>query len=90
MPVRRTEPVVSVLRLFLTDPWVEHHGYEIAQALSLHRPTVYKILDRLANDGWLTHRDEEGSTRSLGHPPRTFYQLTPEGFTAAQQFVDRS
>ena len=37
--------------------------------------TLYPLLTRLKNDGYLSYRWEE----SLQGPPRKYYELTPEG-----------
>jgi PadR family transcriptional regulator, regulatory protein PadR len=43
--------------------------------------TLYPLLTRLKNDGYLTYRWEE----SQSGPPRKYYKLTPIG----QQFLDK-
>jgi PadR family transcriptional regulator PadR len=39
--------------------------------------TLYPLLTRLKNDGYLSYKWEE----SLQGPPRKYYELTPEGTT---------
>ncbi|HOY57386.1 MAG TPA: PadR family transcriptional regulator [Verrucomicrobiota bacterium] len=59
----------------------ENYGYEIVQALkriedfSVSESTVYPILGRLRDDGYLKSRD----ARSDAGPPRRYFALTPRG-----------
>ena len=59
----------------------ESYGYEIVQALkriedlSVSESTVYPILGRLRDDGYLKSRD----VRSDAGPPRRYFALTPRG-----------
>jgi hypothetical protein len=78
-----TRPVVEVLRLLLKAPaddplW----GAKIVADADLGSGTVYPILQRLAEDGWLTPREETGP--HPGRPARTFYELTGTGRQKAE------
>ncbi|MFF2383710.1 helix-turn-helix transcriptional regulator [Streptomyces sp. NPDC058108] len=52
-------------------------GLSICQASGLGSGTVYPILERLREAGWIGYRIEENP--APGHPPRTFYHLTLRG-----------
>lgn len=59
----------------------EAYGYEILQmlsgdeALTLGESTVYPLLGRLTEDGYMLVRE----ARSASGPPRRYYRLTPQG-----------
>lgn len=43
--------------------------------------TLYPLLTRMKNSGWITYRWEE----SKSGPPRKYYQITPEGTIILQK-----
>lgn len=59
---------------------IELYGWAIIKATGLRGPTVYRILDRLEDNGWLTSRWEEDAVE--GRPRRRLYRLTPHGCAA--------
>ena len=60
-----------------------HHGYALSQETGLASGTLYPILMRLENLGWLETRWEEpGNT---GRPPRHNYRLTAGGRAWARE-----
>lgn len=63
----------------------EHYPSEIIERLKsvqmlVVEGTLYPLLTRLKNDGFLSYRWEESSSG----PPRKYYKLTPEG----EQFLN--
>ncbi|MBD9703354.1 helix-turn-helix transcriptional regulator [Streptomyces sp. ID01-12c] len=82
--IRLTKTTIAVLEALLTatsdDPaW----GLSICRDADLGPGTVYPILDRLAERGWVTSRDETGP--HPGRPARRFYELTGTGRQLATQ-----
>ncbi|MFJ4568979.1 PadR family transcriptional regulator [Streptomyces caelestis] len=76
--IRLTKPTIAVLETLLSathdDPaW----GLSICRDADLGPGTVYPILDRLAERGWVTSYDETGP--HPGRPARRFYELTGTG-----------
>jgi PadR family transcriptional regulator len=76
-----------VLRQALVEPGREWYGLEMVQATGLPTGTVYPIITRLEQAGWITSRwetpaqqAEEGQAR----PRRRYYQLTEDGAEAAR------
>ena len=60
----------------------EMYGYQLNEVLDAHlgsinlkKPTIYKLLDQMANDGWLAFRDEREGNR----PTRRVYAITDDG-----------
>jgi DNA-binding PadR family transcriptional regulator len=83
-----TGAMFDVLALLL-QAWedkTEVHGWMIMKSVRRSGPTVYGVLDRLEDAGWIT-----GSWEEL--PPdqdrarRRFYRLTAHGVEAARQRI---
>jgi DNA-binding PadR family transcriptional regulator len=83
-----TSPVLDVLQVFL-DAHAERyetHGWAIVKATKRSGPTVYGVLDRLEDAGWISGQWEDyvdGTSR----PRRRLYRLTAGGFPAARQLL---
>ncbi|TMQ99248.1 PadR family transcriptional regulator [Actinomadura soli] len=74
-----------VLRQALSEPAREWYGLEMVQATGLPSGTVYPIITRLEQRGWITSRWEEPAEHEAeGRPRRRYYQLTKEGTEAAR------
>ncbi len=72
----------------------EMHGYQLNEFIDSHlgtsvhlkKPTAYRLLDKMAEDGWVTYREEREGNR----PPRRVFAITPEGEAAFQQLLRES
>lgn len=84
-PITRiTPPTVEVLRIFLDAPsplWGLHIAKEIKRAPG----SVYPILSRLENGGWIVASWDVDSERT--GPRRRLYELTEDGRAEAQRLV---
>ncbi|MFC9973507.1 PadR family transcriptional regulator [Spirillospora sp. NPDC127200] len=83
---RHTLQVSFVLARWLVEPDREWYGIALAQATCLPQGTIYPMLARMADAGWVTVRDEcpiEAALRE-GRRIRRYYRLTPEGRTVAE------
>jgi len=80
-----TVPTARVLAALLADPDADRYGLDLMQATGLPSGTLYPILHRLQEAGWVTARWEEIDPVEHGRPARRYYRLTPEGTTAARQ-----
>jgi PadR family transcriptional regulator, regulatory protein PadR len=82
---RVTEPTLDVLDVLLqaSGTGVEMYGWAIMRIVKRSGPTVYGVLDRLEDAGWVSGRWEE-RPRTEGSPRRRYYRLTPTGVTAAR------
>lgn len=87
-PVRVAEPLLDVLELLVhaMRETSELHGWAIMKGTGRSGPTVYGVLDRLEDAGWITGRTEERNPQP-GRPPRRFYRLTPNGVVRAEQML---
>lgn len=75
---RLTKPTIGVLETLLSatsdqPAW----GLSICRDADLGPGTVYPILDRLTERGWVTSHEETGP--HPGRPARRFYELTGTG-----------
>jgi DNA-binding PadR family transcriptional regulator len=70
------------------------HGYQINELIDAHlgtsiqlkKPTVYKLLASMVDDGWIRyHEEQEGN-----YPTRRVYQVTPGGEEAFQRLLRQS
>lgn len=87
-PPRVTKPLLDVLEVFVAalDGDGDLHGWVIMKAAKRSGPTVYGILDRLEDMGWITGRWEAQNPDS-NKPRRRFYQLTPTGRSEAMELL---
>src|SRR5215213_8263698 len=87
-PVRVTGPLLDVLEVFLqalADDQ-ELHGWAIMKATKRAGPTVYGVLDRLEDAGWVTGRWED-QPPDANTPRRRLYRFSPTGVVAARELL---
>ncbi|GAA1641194.1 PadR family transcriptional regulator [Catellatospora bangladeshensis] len=83
--IRLTVPVVRVLAALVDDPAGEHYGMTLMQASGLPSGTLYPILARLKEAGWVEKRWEEIDPAAAGRPARAYYRLTAAALPTARQ-----
>ena len=67
------------------------HGYQLNEMIDAHveagfhlkKPTMYKLLNNMVDDGWLTCTTQKKGN----YPTRRVYSLTPEGESAFVQLL---
>jgi DNA-binding PadR family transcriptional regulator len=72
----------------------EMHGYQVSQMINAHlepslqlkKPTVYKLLNKMVDEGWVTFWEEQEGN----YPVRRVYAITTQGEKAFQQFLRQS
>lgn len=87
--MRVTNPLLDVVEVLLDarrGGEDELHGWAIMKAVKRTGPTVYGVLDRLENAGWISGRWERQSAEE-NRPRRRFYRLTPTGVTASRSLL---
>jgi DNA-binding PadR family transcriptional regulator len=70
------------------------HGYQMNEMLmqdagigiTLKKANAYKLLNQMADDGWITYREEREGNR----PPRRVYAIAPVGEAAFQRLLRES
>lgn len=85
---RVTDPMLDVLDVLLkaVGNHDDLHGWAIMKATKRSGPTVYGVLDRLENRGWITGQWEDENPEP-GKPRRRLYGLTPTGVCEARELL---
>ena len=76
-----TEPTRKVLHALLDHPDHERYGLDLAKQAAVAHGTMYGILLRLEDWGWVESRIDYPTERAA--PPRRYYRLTPDGAARA-------
>lgn len=78
--LRMTLQTRLVLRALLDEPGKERYGLELCDLLGLPSGTIYPILARFEQVGWLHSAWEDPAVHeAAGRPRRRFYRLTTDG-----------
>ena len=80
-----TVPTARVLAALLAEPDADRYGLDLMEATSLASGTLYPILHRLQEAGWLSARWEDADPAAQGRPARRYYRLTAEGAARSRQ-----
>lgn len=72
-----TPQTMRVLRALFDSPGSS--GADVCRTTRLPSGTVYPILIRLEDKGWVQSRWESGNPKDLGRPRRRFYTLSAQG-----------
>ena len=84
-----SKQTLTLLAVVIEAPRSWQYGYELSQATSLKSGTLYPILMRLADRGFLESKWVPAPKE--GRPPRHMYRLTKTGVTfAREQIADLS
>ena len=81
---RITTQTLKVLGTLMTHNADGLSGAEIGRAAKLQSGTLYPILLRLEQAGWLKSHWESETPQELGRPRRRFYELTGMGARKAK------
>jgi len=76
--MRMTPATLRVLEALLEEPGGEHWGYRLQRCAGLRSGSLYPILGRLEQSGWITGNWEQVAEHE-GRPPRRYYRLTGLG-----------
>jgi PadR family transcriptional regulator PadR len=79
---------LRVLSVLLAESQAWHYGYDISRRTGLKSGTLYPILARLHESGWLETRWSEPDPP--GRPPRHTYRVTADGARAAAAALARA
>ena len=85
---RLTRTTTRTLLAFLETPRSWRYGYDLMKVADLSSGTLYPLLARLAEDGWLESRWEE--SEHPGKPSRQLYRLTATGRIRARNALERA
>ena len=85
--VRISAQTLKVLGVLMTHPKAELSGADIARTTKLASGTLYPILFRLENAGWVQSQWEMEEPQKLGRPRRRLYRITGTGTRKARAAV---
>jgi DNA-binding PadR family transcriptional regulator len=85
---RLTRSTTRALLAFLDAPGSWRYGYDLMKVADLSSGTLYPLLARLTDEGWLESRWEE--SEFSGKPPRQMYRLTATGRLQARHALERA
>lgn len=71
----------AVLEALMVQPQAWRYGYDLSKETGLKSGTLYPLLMRLSDQGWL--EAEWRAPQQPGRPPRHAYRLTAEGLAMA-------
>jgi len=80
--VRTSKQTLTLLAALAEKPTEWHYGYALSRETELMSGTLYPILMRLEQRGWLEtmwETPQPGDGKRAGHPPRHMYRLTASG-----------
>jgi PadR family transcriptional regulator, regulatory protein PadR len=79
---RTSKQTLALLNALVAKPTQWHYGYALSRETELMSGTLYPILMRLEERGWLEtqwENPQELSEGRAGRPPRHMYRLTASG-----------
>lgn len=82
--IRISPQTLEILSLLSRTPDDWRYGYDLSRETELKSGTLYPILMRLADRGWLETRWEHADQTGK---PRHIYRLTAEGQKAARKLL---
>ncbi|MFI6513584.1 PadR family transcriptional regulator [Streptosporangium sp. NPDC050855] len=87
VPERVTGPLLDVLEVLLQalQEKSELHGWAMAKMTGRSGPTIYGVIDRLEDAGWVRGRWEDNPQPNK--PRRKLYTLTPTGAVEARSIL---
>jgi PadR family transcriptional regulator PadR len=87
---RMTLQTQLVLRAMLADPAARRYGLQLCAETGLPSGTIYPIVARLEQLGWLESSWEDpGEHIAEGRPRRRYYRLTDDGAVQAHGALAR-
>jgi len=79
-PPRLSLASLKVLKALMDGPRTGLSGSEITQLQGIASGSLYPILARLEDAGWLRSDWETDQAEELGRPRRRYYTLTADGY----------
>jgi PadR family transcriptional regulator PadR len=78
--MRRTYALVQVGLALMDDASARHWGYELSKRSGVRSPVMYRILQNMLDEGWLSDGwEEQARAGRAKRPPRRYYELTDAG-----------
>src|SRR4051794_22590499 len=77
--MRLSGPALKVLKLFIVEPLQSRSGAELSRRAVIGSGTLYPLLARFEEAGWLKSEWEQIDPADVGRPRRRLYRLTALG-----------
>ncbi len=84
-----TAQTMQLLAFMLRAPATGSYGLELLRESGLASGTVYPVLARLENAGWLASEWEAVDPAIAGRPRRRLYRMTAAGRQNAEEAIGR-
>jgi DNA-binding PadR family transcriptional regulator len=81
--IRLSAPALRVLKVLLGKPRERRSGAELSRDARVGSGTLYPLLNRMEQTGWLDSEWEAVEPRDVGRPRRRLYRLTALGQASA-------
>ncbi len=86
--IKLTMATLKVLAVFLNgERGQKFTGADVFKSAGLKSGTVYPLLARLSQIGWLESSFEDIDPNVEGRPPRKMYTMTSRGFIESQKLI---
>jgi DNA-binding PadR family transcriptional regulator len=79
-----TPKMARVLKVFLEDPDQPRYGFELMKLTGMASGSLYPMLAKLEEAGWLTRGRENIDPHTAGRPARMHYMITGAAASAAR------
>jgi DNA-binding PadR family transcriptional regulator len=90
MTRRPSLQTLEVLQLMVQQPTADYYGLELAKAAGIPTGTIYPILRRLEDGGWVESSWENIDPHQEGRPRKRLYRLTGFGVHEARRHLARA
>lgn len=84
---KHSVPTQQVFAEMMDSPSEETYGFALVKATGLASGSVYPILRRLEDHGWITAREEVIDPTARRPRHRVYYRLTADGRRVAREAV---
>jgi len=85
--MRLSHTGLRVLKAFMDRPGVSAHGYDLMQTTGVASGTLYPLLMRFEEAGWMISSWENVDPVQEGRPRRRLYRVTGAGQAAIAQYM---
>lgn len=82
-----TVAFLRILELFIANDKSSYCGSDVMRFLNLPSGTVYPLLTRMTNAGWLNRELENVNPKLVGRPAKRFYQISSTGLKEGKRLI---
>ena len=82
--LKLTPKMARVIKIFLQDPTQARYGFQLMRLTGLPSGTLYPVLARFEEAGWITGGREDIEPHTEGRPRRRTYTISGEAVSAAR------